>query len=119
MTMNYAIIENNKVVNVAVAEPEFAAEQGWVLLEDEFGIGCQYVDGAFLPRPRDIEAEWEQVRILRDQLLAKSDVNVLPDRWTVMTAEVQQAWTDYRQALRDIPQTFSDPAEVVWPEEPQ
>lgn len=117
--MDYAVIQDNKVINVAVADPEFAAEQGWVLLEDGFGIGCQYIDGVFLPPPRDIEAEWEQVRTKRNQLLTESDVYVLPDRWAAMTLEQQQAWTDYRQALRDIPQTFSDPSDVVWPTKPQ
>jgi len=27
-------------------------------------------------------------------------------------------WKVYRQALRDIPQTYSDPATVVWPAHP-
>lgn len=117
--MDYAIIQDNKVINIAVAEPDYAAEQGWVLLEGGAGIGWQYVDGEFLPPPRDIEAEWEAVRKQRDQLLTESDVYVLPDRWAAMTPEQQQAWTDYRQTLRDIPQTFNDPADVVWPQAPQ
>ena len=117
--MDYAIIENNKVVNIAVAEPEYAAEQGLVLLEPGFGIGSLYVNGGFLPKPRDIEAEWEVVRTQRDQLLTKSDIYVLPDRWNAMTLEEQTAWSEYRQALRDIPQVYDDPADVVWPTKPQ
>lgn len=117
--MDYAIIENNKVINVAVADPEFASEQGWVLLEPGYGIGCQYIDGQFLPPPRDIEAEWEAVRTRRDQLLTESDVYVLPDRWVALTPEQQTAWSEYRQALRDIPQTYTDPADVIWPTKPQ
>lgn len=117
--MDYAIIENNKVANVAVSDQNYADAQGWILLPNGFGIGCQYIDGVFLPPARDIDAEWDAVRKRRDQLLAESDVYVLPDRWAAMTPEQQQVWTDYRQALRDMPQTFSDPAEVVWPLKPQ
>lgn len=30
----------------------------------------------------------------------------------------KEAWLTYRQALRDLPQNFSAPEEVVWPEPP-
>lgn len=116
--MRYAIIEGNQVVNVVLAEPEYAAEHGWVPVVPEYGIGSEYVNGQFLPKPRDIDAEWADVRDQRDQLLAESDVYVLPDRWAVLTSDQQQAWANYRQALRDIPQNFSDPADVVWPTKP-
>lgn len=117
--MKYAVIENNQVLNVVVSSPEFAAEQGWIPLQGSAGTGWQYIDGQFLPPPRDIEAEWAAVRTQRDQLLVESDIYVLPDRWAALTLDQQQAWADYRQALRDIPQNFSDPADVVWPTKPQ
>lgn len=52
--MNYAIIENGKVVNTAVADEEYAAEQGWVLLTGSAGVGWDYIDGEFVdnrPQP--------------------------------------------------------------------
>ena len=39
MEKNYAIIENGKVVNAIVATPEYAAQYGYVLLPEGFGIG--------------------------------------------------------------------------------
>lgn len=45
---NYAIIENGKVVNTVVAEPDYAAQQGWVALPDNAGIGWDYVNGQFV-----------------------------------------------------------------------
>ena len=30
----------------------------------------------------------------------------------------KEAWLTYRQALRDLPQNFETPEEVVWPELP-
>jgi hypothetical protein len=115
--MRYAVIEDNKVVNVVVATPEVAAERGWVECPKGVGVGWSFDGGTPTPPPRDIEAEWAAVRMERDRLLAESDVMVLPDRWNAMTQEQQQAWAEYRQALRDLPQTFDDPADVVWSEQ--
>lgn len=45
--LNYAIIENGKVVNIVVAEPDYAATQGWVACSNG-GIGWDYIDGQFV-----------------------------------------------------------------------
>jgi hypothetical protein len=44
----FAIIENEKIVNVVVAEFEYAATQGWVALPDGAGIGWDYTNGQFV-----------------------------------------------------------------------
>tara|TARA_R110002126_G_C10086723_1_gene464520 strand:+ start:158 stop:400 length:243 start_codon:yes stop_codon:yes gene_type:complete len=44
---NYAVIENDKVVNVVVAEADYAATQGWVELTSG-GIDWDYVNGQFV-----------------------------------------------------------------------
>ena len=49
MSNNYAIIENGVVVNVVVADSEYAQQQGWVLCESN-GIGDQYVNGQYIRR---------------------------------------------------------------------
>jgi hypothetical protein len=115
----YAIIENNIVINVVEASQEYAQEQGWVNLKDNAKIGWLYDGQSFMEPPRDIEKEWNEQKYRRDILLKESDTNVLPDRWAVMTPEKQQEWATYRQALRDIPQTFTNPDEVVWPTKPE
>lgn len=53
------------------------------------------------------------IRRKRDLLLAKSD-------WTqVIDSPVdQQAWADYRQALRDLPANITDYKNTVWPVAP-
>ncbi len=61
---------------------------------------------------------WEDVRAKRDRLLAESDIAVLPDRWEAMTPELRSAWAAYRQALRDIPQSHSEPLDIDWPTPP-
>ena len=67
------------------------------------------------PAVRDARA-WAQVRAERDRLLADCDWTQVAD--APLTASVKQAWADYRQALRDIPQTQDDPDGIVWPEQP-
>jgi hypothetical protein len=66
------------------------------------------------PEPVTPVTNWITVRIIRELLLKETD-------WTTSSdAPVanKQAWLDYRQALRDIPQKFSNPNEVVWPTKP-
>lgn len=48
--MNYAIIENGTVVNVVVADTDFAASQGWVECPDNAGVGWSY-DGTTWTAP--------------------------------------------------------------------
>jgi len=73
------------------------------------------------------EAAWEakasdralrQLRIDRDVLLAQTDINVIADRWATMSAVTQTAWASYRQSLRDLPASTSDPLNPVWPVKP-
>lgn len=116
--MRWAIIDNGLVVNVAVADADYAAQQGWIECPDHVGPGFVYIDKVFSPAPRNIDAEWAFIRQERDRLLAESDTAVLPDRWSAMTQEKQQAWAVYRQSLRDIPQSYNDPRDVVWPTKP-
>lgn len=49
--MRYAIIESGVVVNAVLAEPEYAASQGWVPLPDGAGGGWLYANGAFVAPP--------------------------------------------------------------------
>ena len=65
------------------------------------------------------------LRKKRDQLLAESDVKVLPD--SPMTDAKRNEWKTYRQALRDLPANSTpkitneeqlDESSVTWPTEP-
>jgi len=73
------------------------------------GVGWSW-DGSAFAAPAKT---WGEVRSERDGLLAASD-------WTqVADAPVDAAaWAVYRQKLRDIPQDYTTPDDVVWPEAP-
>jgi hypothetical protein len=49
--MRYAIIENGVVMNVAVADAEFAAAQGWIACEGIVQPGDLYDGQMFTPAP--------------------------------------------------------------------
>ena len=65
------------------------------------------------PLPADTVDPWIKIREKRDQLIRDSDWTMIPG------ATVDQAqWSAYRQILRDLPQTYSNPEDVVWPTVP-
>ncbi len=125
-TDNFYDIRNNVVFNVIVADEQHAKSFGLkrypIVIADvgTVDIGWTYLpqEDTFLPPPRDILAEWAAVRSIRNSLLIESDLYVMPDRWATYTQDEQYAWSVYRKTLRDIPQTFIDPKEVVWPDKP-
>jgi len=93
----------------------------WTLNGDDYA-GLVWLDETPAPTREELDAAWPQVqsdlawdevRRERDRLLAASD-------WTqVADAPVDAAaWAVYRQALRDVPQDFDTPDDVVWPEAP-
>lgn len=59
---------------------------------------------------------WDQVRTERNSRLAACDWTQLADAH--LSAEKKEAWADYRQALRDLPEETTDPAQVQWPLDP-
>ena len=60
---------------------------------------------------------WRKIRKQRNQLLKDSDYIMFPD--ITITTEKKQEWETYRQSLRDIPQTFSNPDDVTYPDKPE
>ena len=71
-----------------------------------------YLDKVFAPDLPD-EVRWERIRIYRDSLLKDSDWRMIEDApWD------KTAWATYRQKLRDLPSTVSDPSKIVFPKPP-
>lgn len=59
--------------------------------------------------------ETENFRLLRDALLSSSDWTQLPD--SPLNEEQKSAWAQYRQALRDLPDSY-DGGDIVFPVQP-
>jgi len=94
-------------------------------------IGLEWYDDRPKPTEEQIQAKIAELqaaeplrllRIQRNQLLQQTDWRATVD----YPNPDKQAWLDYRQALRDLPET-ADPqldengqlTNIVWPEEPQ
>ena len=67
----------------------------------------------------EIEAKmmWRKIRKERNKLLKDSDYIMVSD--ITIATEKKEEWTTYRQALRDIPQDYDSPDEVVYPDKPE
>ena len=76
--------------------------------EEEAELNAMEAEWAAGQADRDLSA----LRAERNQRLANTDWWVMPDRTAT------QAQLDYRQALRDITDTYSSLDTVVWPQEP-
>jgi hypothetical protein len=61
----------------------------------------------------DVNILTARMRHHRDRLLAESDWTQLPD-----SSANKQAWADYRQALRDLPSSWTPGSIVVFPTQP-
>jgi hypothetical protein len=112
----------NVVENVCEVEdinnvPSFLVGESQVLATDHTGEigdtwnGSSY-DIAHRQNIRTIEQKWEDIRNTRNKLLAETDFYALSD--VTMTTEM----SNYRQALRDLPSTQSDPDDIVFPTKP-
>ena len=62
----------------------------------------------------EYDFSWDQVRAERDRELEETDWRAVKDR------TMSQAWKDYRQALRDLPQVHDEANDAAdaWPEAP-
>jgi hypothetical protein len=59
------------------------------------------------------EQKWEQIRLWRNAELSQTDWTQLPD-----SPVNKNAWAEYRQALRDLPQQDDEANEVDLPSKP-
>jgi len=64
----------------------------------------------------DQNIEWARVRAVRDAQLKRTDPLVLKayEQGEPVADDVKA----YRQALRDLPESVADPADIVWPPAP-
>lgn len=92
-----------------------------------------YKDGQWITRPPqpNIYYDWDNsteswllsdrffldVRTERNKLLASSDWTQLPD--APLNDEQKKAWAEYRQALRDLPESNLTPDLIQWPQPPE
>jgi len=62
------------------------------------------------------EMAWNDVRSKRNRLLQECDWIILSD--SPLTEQKKGEYLTYRQALRDIPQDYTDIEDIIWPTKP-
>jgi hypothetical protein len=112
----FGVMENDVVVNSVIAETNYAAQQGWVLLPEGVGIGWARKAGVWdNPNKPTFEQKATGVRVHRNNLLAATDWTQMPD----VPQAIKDKWATYRQALRDVPQQAGFPDNIQWPVKPE
>lgn len=121
--MDFALIKNNKCVNIIELDEKKEIEyvefkeklkndgiiDDLVILEHGFGIGDSFENGIW----SHTSQTWEEIRQQRDNLLSETDWTQLPD--CQLSKEKKEQFKQYRQALRDVTETYEYPENVVWP----
>ena len=67
----YAVIENNLVINVVVADETYAQKNNLVLLTDNAGIGWSYINGEFIDNRPAPEMPVQPTQPTKEELLNK------------------------------------------------
>lgn len=111
------IVENIVDVDDINNIPSFIAQEGQIIATDHTGdIGDTWNGSSYekpiIPDNRTDEEKWSYIREKRNRLLAKTDFYALSD--VTMSTEI----ATYRQALRDLPSSTSNPDDVVFPTKP-
>jgi hypothetical protein len=75
------------------------------------------VDPVF--QSNNIEKTWAKIREKRDNLLKETDFFFLIDVNKKYTTSSLNNMSNYRQALRNITDTFKNPFTIVWPVKPE
>lgn len=80
------------------------------------GTGSVKINNAWVDMLSPQIVGWEWARSFREQLLKNSDWTQLPDY--PGSNEQKQLWTTYREQLRNITESSDNPADVVFPPDP-
>ena len=89
-------------------------EPGLIEVDDSVCPGMiQNDDGTFSDPPKSNEEKLTRIRFQRDLLLRETDSYALSDR--TLSDEMKK----YRQDLRDLPASNSDPDKITFPTKPE
>jgi len=107
-----ALIHNNKIIEIK--ENTFPVHESltWIDLPQGAEVGDSFVNGELI-KPQEPAVTWTEIRAERDYLLTQTDWHITYA--TEKGTAIPQNVLDYREKLRNIPQDFATPEEVVFP----
>ena len=80
------------------------------------GQVLEWIDNSWVVREAneaELAIKWQEVRTQRNILLAETDSKIL--KYLEVGQAVPENIVAYRQALRDLPQSQTNPFSIVWP----
>ncbi|MEC6795444.1 tail fiber assembly protein [Photobacterium sp. S4TG1] len=104
--MDSILINGQRIYGLNLNDKDYNGDQ----IYSFFGITKEQAD--ILKK----QNQWLETRRTRDQLMIKTDWTQAND--APLTSEKKAEFTAYRQVLRDIPQTYDNPDNIVWPTKP-
>jgi hypothetical protein len=84
-----------------------------ILVEGVYYQNWVQTDASQLEIDLRLSAKWEEVKLIRTEMLLECDWTQLSD----IPTETKELWQPYRQSLRDIT-SQSNPFNIVWPDKP-
>lgn len=114
--MKYAIIENQVVANIVLADAEYAQSQGWIAAPDNVGIGWGYVGGKFvepapqpLPVPNEITMRQARLELLNIGKLNDVDAALasIPDENQRLAAQIEWEYSAVVQRNAPLVQSLT------------
>lgn len=126
---NLIFDENNNlkfILNGSIEEnPEYVIQDSYTVKEVDDDFDSEFkiitlVDGEVNIEEEDLLALWEEQRL--PMLRQERDKRLVESDWTQgadVPESIKTAWQPYRQALRDITNTYTSLDDVVWPDKPE
>lgn len=85
-----------------------------IVVDDDFSWATSDIDWSTLTIVPNTAKALADLRARRDTLMFATDPTQLADKDEAYRA----AWSEYRQALKDLPETAADPFNPAWPSPP-
>jgi hypothetical protein len=122
---NFHLLSDEEIKPYGWFPVEIISENKDIIVSAEYQIEENLVKEIIITRDRNneelqslLQSKWQPVRFKRNSLLKDSDIEVTSDKWEDMSPETKLLWKNYRTQLRDIPQTFTNAEDVIWPIKP-
>lgn len=94
--------------NVVMNKEEYLA---YYTLMNDHDMNLFFREGKIVPEKMAKVISWGDIRYSRDLKLKATDWSQARD----VPDAIAEKYSAYRQALRDVPQTFNSPESVIWP----
>tara|TARA_R100001460_G_scaffold19594_2_gene40729 strand:- start:352 stop:747 length:396 start_codon:yes stop_codon:yes gene_type:complete len=108
-------VEKEGILAMVTDNHDYVENNAPPTLDDYKWTGSEWQE---LPKPQELALP--HIRTRRDYLLKQCDWTQAND--SPLSDAKKTEWATYRQALRDLPDSYTDTDEaskVVWPEEPE